>query len=746
MGIAVADYDLDNDLDIFVVAKFDFNSSDKTTWSRLFQNNNDGTFTDVTREAGFRGLYNFNAEDPGFGYGVKLGASWGDYDNDGYPDLILTNYLRIQLFHNNGDGTFQEVTQAVGLTAVNGCYNTSALWWDFNRDGHLDLYITKVGLCPANQLYQNDGDGTFTQVTAQTGTSGTKSRTWMALPVDVNADGWLDLYLSNDFAANELFVNNTGTNFSDQANAFGVDISGNDKGMALGDYNHDGRPDIYITNIGNNRLLTQQPNQTFSNLAQDKNVLRAFYAWNSKFADFDLDGDEDLFVANGYQNDPIFFPDNKTNFLFKNLTREGQDSFTDWSAPANLVESSNTMGMEVFDYDNDGDLDIFLANMDDQPYFYENQTITSNSPQNQHWAKIKLTGTTSNRDGLGSVLRISAQGFTQTRFNQGAGLLSQSLQPVHVGLANADQIDSLKIIWPSGIEEVYYDLPVDKTLTLTEGSGIEIQTITNQKVYGCTDPNSCSYNPLATVDDGSCTYLPALTITGATAAGFLQTQTYTCPETAGSTYQWRVTHGEILQGQGTATVTVQWALATAGTISVKEVNTCSSIPSQMSVTLTGQNSTAEQSVARLWNEALLNAIRKDFARPTVHARNLFHTSVAMYDAWAIYDQQAQTFLIGKEVGGFQSTFAGFEANEPLQTARNKTISYAAYRLLSHRFAKSPGRANSLAIFDLLMAELGYDTQFTATDYSSGDAAALGEFSSPRPSSISANKTEPAGAI
>ncbi len=726
-GIAVADFDLDNDLDLFVVAKNDFNPSDPTTWSRLFRNNNNGTFEDVTLAAGFGNLHNYNEADPGWELGVKMGASWGDYDNDGFPDLFLTNYRSFQLFHNEGDGAFKDVTEAAGFPTVDLCYYFSALWWDLNNDGWLDIFVPDWLGCTRNKFYQNNGDGTFSEKTDQLGIAGTKEGSLMSIPIDANGDGLWDIYIANDFSENELFIQNPDHTFTDKAPEYLVDYDGNDMGMAIGDYDNNGAFDIYVTNISENRLMTPTGNGTYDNLAEAKNVFNTFWGWDTRFADFDLDGDEDLFVLNGYESDLVFYPVWKENFYFKNMLLEGQATFEDKSEEAGVRENGNSISMATFDYDHDGDLDVLVSNTDAAPFFYENKMTDGNPANEPHWTKIRLEGTVSNRDGLGSYVTVCADGNVQHRLYYGAGFMSQSLQPVHFGLGNASQIDSLKIKWPSGLEEVHYNLPVGKTIHVIENQSITVNEFTHEKVYGCTDPNSCSYDPSATVDDGSCTYLPTPQITGETNVGFLQTKNYSCTGSPGSTYHWSVSNGEILEGQGTPNVTVNWHLAKTAAISVREFNTCASELTEAAITLNGKDVLEEHSVARLWNEALLHAIRHDLARPTVHARNLFHTSVAMFDAWAIYDTQAHPYLIGKKVGNFTSHFESFEPNEPVQTAVEKSISYAAYHLLSHRFANSPGHESSQAIFDCLLKELGYDKNFTSTDFTSGDAAALGNF-------------------
>lgn len=724
-GVAVADFDQDDDLDIFVVGKNDFSSNEPTTWSRLFSNNNDGTFEDVTIEAGFGNLHNFGLTDPGWKNGVKLGASWGDYDNDGFPDLFLTNYQSFQLFHNEGDGSFQEVTAAAGFPTTDSCYNYTALWWDLNKDGFLDIFVPNWLGCTRNKFFQNNGDGTFIEKAEELNLVGTKEGSLMSIPIDANNDGLWDIYIANDFGKNELFIQNPDYTFTDKAAEYLVDYHGNDMGMTIGDYNNDGDFDMYVTNISENRLLTPTGNNTYANLAEDKNVFNTYWGWDARFTDFDLDGDEDLFVLNGYENDIVFYSVLKENFYFKNLLMEGQETFVDHSIESQVHEKTNSLSMAVFDYDNDGDSDVLVSQTNDHPFFYENKIINGNATNEPHWANIRLEGTVSNRDGLGSYLKIWSGGHLQNRLYYGAGFLSQSLQAVHFGLGNVTIIDSLEITWNSGIIEKFYELPASKNFHFKENEGYEILNIEHEKIYGCTDPNSCNFDENATVNDASCNYFPTPQIIGNAESGYLKKETYSCFENPGSNYHWLIEHGNILSGQGTSAVIIQWEIEKKGKISVKEINTCESQISTLEVDLSLDKMESNHSIARLWNEALLFAIRNDYARPTVHARNLFHTSVAMYDAWAVYDQEAQTYLLGKNVDGFENDFLGFSTNENILDARKETISFAAFRLLNHRFAHSPGFIKSRNLFNHLLIELGYDITNTSTDYSTGDPAALG---------------------
>lgn len=730
-GVSVADYDGDFDLDLFVVAKAKDEEGIEKTHSRLLRNNNDGTFSDVTDESGLINLLTIEEEvDEYFGLnGFKQGAYWGDYNNDGFPDILFTHSSKVQLFLNQ-NGTFIEVTEGAGLNGANGCRNTGASWFDYNNDGNLDIFISVWDDCSGNLLYKNNGNGTFQDVTEETLiATGENRASYTALPFDFNEDGWMDLYIANDFdEANDLYINENGLSFSQQAQDYGVDSMADDMGITVGDYNNDGFFDIFITAIDKNILLTNNGDNTFVDLAVEKNVDNTGWAWGTRFADFDLDGDEDLFVVNGF-----VFQNRSTelNVYFKNLNSEGLDEFEDISTEVGLGDLTVSVEAVDFDYDNDGDLDIYVTNSDQTSFLYENKLLSFDEANDFNWFKVSLQGTVSNRDAIGTELTLTTANGIIKRYYSGIGFLGQSLQPVHFGLDNVSQIQDLTIKWPSGIIESYQDLDSNTIVKAVEGQGIEVLDIgPSIKIYGCTDPDSCSYNPEATLDDGTCTYLTSNQTSGSINSGFLSTETYNYPLSEGSTAMWDVVGGEIIGGQGTDTITVRWGLQATGRVIVRENNTeCLSLQVELEVSLNISEINSDISIARIWNEVLLEAIRGDFARPTVHARNLLHISIAMYDAWAIYDDQARPYLIGNEVNGFiSSTLLDFVPIEDIEASRKKAISYAAYRLLVHRFQNSPSAEETKEMFDLIMDQLGYDVEFmTSTLYEFGNAAALGNF-------------------
>ena len=740
-GVAVADYDGDNDLDIFVVAKSPDDTNNPKTLSRLFRNNNDGSFTDVTEAAGFSDLLlpdeagaDFNGLD-----GQKSGASWGDYNNDGFPDLLLTYSFKVQLWRNLGNGTFANLSVIAGFDDQDNCRNMSATWLDYDNDGFLDVYISDWNTCGSNQLYKNNGgtSNSFTKVTSSSGIeASTALASYTALPFDFNSDGFIDILAPHHLVAtNDLFINSMGSTFSNQASSFGVNTNNGETGIAIGDYNGDGFFDIIVTGVDANVLYTNNGDNTFTENAASLGVNNTQWSKGVCLSDFDLDGDEDLFIANGFVTNTR---STEPNFYFKNRFIEGNNDFQDISSTLGLDEQSVSVEAIDFDYDNDGDVDLLVTNSDGSAFFYENTLLNFDDASTaKNWFKLNLEGTTSNRDAIGSIVKLVTPNKTIVRYYSGIGFLGQSLQALHFGLDTESSITSIEIIWPSGLVETYdtnnSSIVINATFKAVEGSSLTNQNIVpSQKVYGCMDPNSCNYDSTATLDDGSCTYLQAQPIVGTTNASYYSVETYSYAIAMGSTAQWHVEGGELLDGQGTDTITVLWEIEAQGRISVTETDSnCSSLQQSIDVTLSANNFSENISIARLWNEVLLNAIRGDFARPTIHARNLFHTSVAMYDIWAFYNMdKAQTYLLGNTVHGFSS---GLDLNnfpQPLgdnEELVNTAISYAMYRLMIHRFQGSPGADSNLERMNLLMASLGYDTTITSLDYISGGAAEFGNY-------------------
>ncbi len=468
-GVAVADYDLDGHLDIFFVIRKQFVPGNENTRNRLFHGNGDGSYTDVTDMSGITDMLTRDIDEEYFPH--KHGAAWGDYDNDGYPDLFITyavsrnNSGNNQLFHNKGDGTFEDVSDFAGVRGYYNDHNSSAAWWDYDLDGDLDLYVSSWS--GMNRMFENNGDGTFADVSESSGLNDW-GRTWVAIPFDANNDNLPDLYVVNDFGRNSFFLNHGDKTFADATDQFGLGDEGNGMGVTVGDYNNDGLFDIFLTNIFEyypNPLYTNLGNGIFVENAQEMGVDSTDWAWGTEFFDCDHDGDLDLYVVNGYCDPSVAVVAN--NFFFRNdLVENHQPGFTDISAESNTNTSAEARALAVFDNDDDGDLDMLVSNMRQQPYLFRNETATLN------WLKIELEGTVSNRNAFGSTVMVRTGDKRYYRYYTGVQFLAQNILPVHFGLGEATVADEIIIRWPNGVEESFYNIAVNQQIKVKEGAGL----------------------------------------------------------------------------------------------------------------------------------------------------------------------------------------------------------------------------------------------------------------------------------
>lgn len=459
-GVSVADYDVDGDLDIFIVSIHRFEENNPQTWSRLLQNNGESGFIDVTETAQL--LVENKTIRRGW-MGDRMGASWGDFDNDSYPDLFLSNDGGDELWHNQGDGTFKNVTEKAGIQGCSDCYSANGLWWDYDLDGDLDLYVSDW--LRVNRMHENQGDGTFSDVSEQSGLADT-SKTWSSIPLDVNHDLLPDLYIVNDFGPNKLMINQGDGTFKEQTKAYGLEDVGDGMGVDICDYNNDGHFDIYLTNIFRhepNPFFVNNGQGQFINLAKPMGIDNTGWGWGARFFDADHDMDEDLYVVNGMN---LSAGRGDKNVFFENIGTK----FIDISANLGVDNVAQARGVEVFDYDLDGDLDMVVGNRERPQSFYKN-TLMESGETATNWLQIKLIGTLSNRDALGAVVKISCDNQTYFRHYSGANLMGQSIKPIHYGLANHAQVDEIEVTWPNGVKEYFNRVATNQVVTITEGEG-----------------------------------------------------------------------------------------------------------------------------------------------------------------------------------------------------------------------------------------------------------------------------------
>jgi len=496
-GVALFDYDNDGYLDVYLVNGAAIPSLKKESpkyWNRLYHNNHDGTFTDVTEKAGLAGA--------GYGMGVAI----GDYNNDGWPDIYVLNVGKNQLFRNNHDGTFTDVTDQAGVGGgtLDGkkMWSVSAAWVDYNNDGLLDLFVSnyckwevnKDPVCSPrpgiraychpnyygnlpNTLYRNNGDGTFTDVSAETGIAKYSGKGMGAVIADYDGDGFMDIFVANDNRPNFLFHNLGGKKFEEVALEAGVAYaqSGNvisGMGADFKDVDNDGRPDIWHTAIEDETfpMFINRGGGQFWERTYQMHLLgtREMSGWGNGIFDFDNDGWKDLFVARGNVLDNIALTSNRKyeepDSVFRNL---GNGTFQDVSAQAgpDFQKPAANRGVAFGDMDNDGRIDAVVSVLNGPVKYFHNITRNSN-----HWILLKLVGKKSNRMGIGAQIRVTTEDGAK-QYNEvttAVGYACASDSRVHFGLGKSQMIREIDVKWPSRIHQVLHDVKADQILTIEE--------------------------------------------------------------------------------------------------------------------------------------------------------------------------------------------------------------------------------------------------------------------------------------
>jgi enediyne biosynthesis protein E4 len=492
-GCAFLDYDNDGWMDIYLVngGKCDFYTPPHPLRNALYKNNRDGTFTDVTEKAGVGA--------GGFGMGVAV----GDYDGDGFPDFYVTQYGRSILYHNNGDGTFTDVSEKAGV-GVNG-WASSAVWFDYDNDGKLDLFVCqfvefdKTSTCgiakdgkrhyciprpfqpTPSWLFHNNGDGTFTDVSKESGIAAHLGKAWGVVAADLNNDGLMDLFVANDTVSNFLFMNRGGGKFEESGLEADVAYSADGRarsgmGVDAADFNQDGWMDLFVANIDQEIFSLYQNNHdgTFDDQSMPLGIgmsTRWMSGWGLKFFDYDNDGNLDLIQANGFPDDLVEEFSNQVTYrepllLFHN-TGKGFQDVSAQSGPI-FAKTFAARGLALGDFNNDGAVDVLIAVNDGAPVLLRN-----NAGKENHWLGVHLIGKKCNPDAIGAQVTYQSGDLKRSRAKVGGGSFLSSHDPrLVLGLGARKTIDWVEVKWPlpGGVER-FTDLPVDRYVTIVEGTG-----------------------------------------------------------------------------------------------------------------------------------------------------------------------------------------------------------------------------------------------------------------------------------
>jgi len=497
-GCAFLDYDNDGWIDIFILGGRTLDGISPGSGNRLYHNNRDGTFSDVTAKSGL--------SDPGWANGVCV----GDYNNDGFEDLFITYYGHNRLYRNNGDGTFTNVTKQCGLMHQGNRFGAGCTFVDYNRDGYLDLFVANyvefdlatapkpdvhVATCsyqgvpvycgprgfplPSHTLYRNNGDGSFTDVSGASGISSVKTSYGLSVvSLDVDEDGWPDILVAADSTPSLLFINNRDGTFREEGLLRGLAVSEDGQemagmGIAPGDYNLDGHIDIFKTHyqLQSNGLYRNRGKGQYEDVTAESGLSseRRFVSWGDGLVDLDNDGWPDIFYVTGNvypELERVYarFPSRSQPVIFRNL---GDGRFSELGGEVGPIGVSRhcSRGCAFGDFDNDGDVDILVMNQNEPPSLFRND-----APVGNHWTKVKLQGTKSNRSAIGTRVTIRYDGKIQAQeLVSQTSYLSANDSRLHFGLGTSSAFD-VEVRWPSGIVETFSSVPANHLLTVVEHS------------------------------------------------------------------------------------------------------------------------------------------------------------------------------------------------------------------------------------------------------------------------------------
>lgn len=672
----------------------------------VFINNRDGTFRE---EAHARGLD--TVSDIG-------GIAAGDLSNRGAPDIVMTPVAgsRYFLFVNDGTGRFTEqaVERGAAIPVTGEPHKGQSISLvDYDRDGYLDIAISEWSVLSGNEnalhavLLHNRGKvqpGFFENQTAPAGlvqpVQGGVIAGYATAWADFDGDGYPDVLLAGDFGTSQLWWNNGDGTFTNGTSTSGIANAADGMGIAVFDSDGDGKLDVFVSAISltssssvtdrgfisDNKLFRYVGNRRFAETAKSDGVKESGWGWGVGQLDANNDGWPDLIVTNGWigagagfasaRNDPTKFFANRAG------------TYTDETTVSGIKDNGLGRSVVVLDYDNDGREDAFITQTAGDRILYHNEYPSANA----HWLNLRFVGTASNRDGYGCEVTVTAGGRDRIAlYNPTNAYIGQSYPRLHFGLGASTRVDRIRVKWPSGAVQELLDVLADQTIAVVETAGLATSpTITAQPV-----------SVVAFKDD-----TVTLSVSG--------------QGSPSPVYAW-FKDGTRIPDQTGATLTLSHAQPIdAGRYTASLTNPSGTVTSQAAV-LTVAADLEGKSVARWWNEALLDGIRKDVPNPPVHARNLYHVSAALWDAFWAYERDG--WQSHREV--FAKEEPALPADEPARlAAQRQAMSYAAYTVINRRFARSPGAAATIAGIRWLMQQYGYDPDATSTAGTSPSATGL----------------------
>ncbi|MBK1878316.1 FG-GAP-like repeat-containing protein [Pelagicoccus mobilis] len=670
----------------------------------LFVNDGNGAFTDETAARGLSGATDAAA----------FGAA--DFDNDGDQDLFMTVHEgdRFYLYINDGAGHFVNEAANRGADLVvtgqdHKGYSVGIV--DYDLDGYLDIYISEWGVEVDSEralhsaLLKNRGSeapGHFTVATEEAGllqpAKSTTQNGFASGWADFDGDTWPDLALVSDYGKSQMYWNDGDGSFTNTTEASGVGFDENGMGVAVADYDNDGLLDFYVSSIfdeysnnkngshSGNKLYRNNGDRNFQEVSVPSGTSRTGWGWGASFFEYDNDGFFDLAVTNGMpiaegadrNTTPYADADDDPTILFRNL---GDGTFNDVTNGSGVADVRYGKALLVLDWDSDGDEDLVVVNSHSDPVFYESDAAAGDND----WIRFTFSGTRSNRDGVGTSVKVTEAGVTRhLYYNPSNAYIGQREAALHFGLGNSDgTIDTVEVKWPTGLVQTLTDVSANQVLELVEPDDAPTPPLFSQQPvpalsYAFGDPLMLEVEAIGT---------PA------------------------PVFVWEK-DGETIEGESSPRLHLKRVVPfDTGTYRVKAVNAGGEVYSD-EVEITLDMDLEAQSVARWWNEFMLEAIRKDFPDPTKHGRNLYHVSAAMWDAFWAYEEEAwsraKPMFHQEDVS--ESDWGGDRL-----AAQREAISHAAFTVLKKRYTGSPGEERSLSGFRWLMEQLGFDPDDVGTE-------------------------------